>query len=346
MTVHIPSTQINETLNKLYSDPKTGFIGRDRLWEKVKERYTGITYRDVASFLKNHPVHQVHQRPASQPVVRPIISTHPNERWQMDLVDFTEYSYWNSNYSYILVVVDHYSKYAWTFPLKNKGGTGVNKHIEPILRQFKPSILGSDNGKEFLTNDLKNILKQTGTKHVTSIPYHPRTQGAVERLNGTLKTMLHRYMTNNSTKNWVNALSDITHNYNNSIHSVIKKTPISVFQGKYKVLERIKKQAFDMVVDNKHVRIPKGTFVRISNMTNPNVRKNKLLNKSYKPNWSDEIYQVHTVSRHKDPSYTLKREDGSVVNSIFYSYELQPIEIGNMINPIDTRVNEGLSRRR
>ena len=50
-----------------------------------------------------------------------------------------------------------------------------------------PEILVSDNGSNFVSSELKSFLQKNGMKHITSAPYHPRTNGLVARMVQTFK---------------------------------------------------------------------------------------------------------------------------------------------------------------
>ena len=42
-----------------------------------------------------------------------------NEIWSADLVDMQAFSSFNKRFKYILTVIDVFSKYAWTVPIKD-----------------------------------------------------------------------------------------------------------------------------------------------------------------------------------------------------------------------------------
>jgi len=55
-----------------------------------------------------------------------------NETWQADLVEMIPYSIDNRGYKYLLNVIDIFSKYAWSVPLKSKTGGEVARAMESI----------------------------------------------------------------------------------------------------------------------------------------------------------------------------------------------------------------------
>ena len=58
------TTDTTLLLNKLFNDPKTGFVGADKLLRRAKELNPKITLKQVKEFLALNPIHQVFQKPA------------------------------------------------------------------------------------------------------------------------------------------------------------------------------------------------------------------------------------------------------------------------------------------
>ena len=57
----------------------------------------------------------------------------PNEIWKADLIGMREFSNDNKDYNYLLNVIDIFSKYAWSIPLKTKTASEVTKAFQTIL---------------------------------------------------------------------------------------------------------------------------------------------------------------------------------------------------------------------
>lgn len=90
---------------------------------------------------------------------------------------------------YFLLVVDYFSKYVEVEPL-NAGFSSqlvVNKLKGIFSRQGIPTLLISDNGPPFSSNDFKKFCSEWGISHQTSSPYLPRSNGLAERTIQTVK---------------------------------------------------------------------------------------------------------------------------------------------------------------
>ena len=75
--------------------------------------------------------------------------------WSLDILDLKDYGLKNNRgYRYVLVVIDNFSKFGWTTPLKNKNAQTIKDSFENILisSKRKPNLVESDRGKEFYNN--------------------------------------------------------------------------------------------------------------------------------------------------------------------------------------------------
>ena len=96
------------------------------MWHELKAKYCGISRKRVESFVKNCWACCVHQPLKEKDIVRNITATHSWERIQIDLIDLRSFSDINSGYSWILHIIDVYSKFSFVFPLKSKSSEEVN----------------------------------------------------------------------------------------------------------------------------------------------------------------------------------------------------------------------------
>lgn len=99
----------------------------------------------------------------------------------------------SSGFSYILTVVDYATRFPEAVPLKNIDTKNVAEALFNIFTRvgFPEEIL-SDQGKQFQSDLMKEINRLLSIKQLRTTPYHPMTNGLVERFNGTLKAMLKR----------------------------------------------------------------------------------------------------------------------------------------------------------
>ena len=108
----------------------------------------------------------------------------------------------------------------------------------------------------------------------------------VERFNRTLKTRIARYLTENNTTRWIDALPGITAAYNKAYHRSIKMTP-----NKASLLEN-RNQVFDTLYPHRTMKrlcsLQRGQKVRLQ-------AKRGLFTKGYNIGWTEEIYEIAKV---------------------------------------------------
>ena len=115
-----------------------------------------------------------------------------DETWSADLIDKSSISKYNNNYKFILTVIDMFTKYAWTIPLKNKSGLSITNGFKTILSEGpqggsesrKPEKLWLDRGSESYSKTFKSLLKEYETKLYST--YCDLKAVFVEKFNRTL----------------------------------------------------------------------------------------------------------------------------------------------------------------
>ena len=147
--------------------------------------------------------------------------------WSLDILDLKDYGPENNRgYRCVLVILDNFSKFGWTVPIKNKNAQTIKVSFENILvnSKRKPNLIESDRGKEFYNNIFQDFLNKNNIKLYS----RNSSYGAVfaERFNRTIRDLLKKPVFEEGDSNWIDILPTITKQYNNRIHSSTKLTPI------------------------------------------------------------------------------------------------------------------------
>lgn len=119
-----------------------------------------------------------------------------NELWQ---TDFSYFKITGWGWYYLSTVMDDYSRFiiAWKL-FSSMSATDVQETLDMALRKtgvdqvkvrLKPRLL-SDNGPCYLSKDLRDYLEARDIKHIRSAPYHPQTQGKIERYHRSIKNVI------------------------------------------------------------------------------------------------------------------------------------------------------------
>ena len=152
---------------------------------------------------------------------------HIDDIWSLDILDLKDYGPENNRgYRYVLVVIDSFSKFGWTIPIKNKNAPTIKDSSEKILISSKrsPNLIESDRGREFYNNIFQDFLNKNNIKLYS----RNSSVGAVfaERFNRTIRNLLKKTVFEQGDAKWIDVLPVITKQYNNRIHSSTKLTPI------------------------------------------------------------------------------------------------------------------------
>lgn len=240
------------------------------------------------------------------------------DTWQMDLADMQKYAKENKGYKYFLVIIDIFTKFVWTIPIKDKSGKVVTAAIANIIEKKSsygaPRNIHSDEGKEFINSDAKALYKK---KHINFYHTFSTLKASIaERVIRTLKEKLYKQFTARNNHQWLDLLTRITRQYNNTVHRTIGRKPSSI---------KTKSDEKDVTIF---------LLNKITNITNPtpkfkvgdSVRISKyksIFEKGYTANWTTEVFQILSVYPGLVPTYELVDQEGEVISGRFYSEELQ-----------------------
>src|SRR5271167_67693 len=166
-----------------------------------------------------------------------------NQLWQ---TDFTYLKITGWGWYYLSTVLDDFSRYIVAWRL---GPTMCASDVTATLDQalaasgldsvtvvHRPRLL-SDNGASYVAGDLADWLEDKGMRHVRGAPYHPQTQGKIERWHQTLKNriLLENYYLPGELERQINAFVEHYNHvrYHESIDNV---TPADVYFGRAQMI--------------------------------------------------------------------------------------------------------------
>ena len=139
----------------------------------------------------------------------------------------------SSGNSYIMVVIDYYTKWMEAFPLKHIHASDVAKKLvkEVFFRYGTPEHIHTDQGPQFESHLFQELCSLMDIHKTRTTPYHPQCDGLVERSNRTIQNIL-RTRVNASQKDWDTYLPSTVFAYNTSVHSVTEYTPYFLMFGR------------------------------------------------------------------------------------------------------------------
>ncbi|MCK5816191.1 MAG: DDE-type integrase/transposase/recombinase, partial [Flavobacteriaceae bacterium] len=204
----LPAKFRNDVINIAHTE--VGHMSVSKTLVRLQEhfRWKGMT-GDVFNFIALCPMCVVNRvgrvRPPPQQMPLPVA---PGIVIAADLTGPFPLSK-NGN-KYLLSIIDHCTGWVEVKPISDKSATTIHDYIfnEYIPRFSIPNVFISDNGLEFKNKLLIDHFHELGVSVHHTTPYHPQSNGMIERYHRTLKAML-RKLTNSRGSSWEFYLPDI-----------------------------------------------------------------------------------------------------------------------------------------
>ncbi|MAF57910.1 MAG: IS3 family transposase [Rhizobiaceae bacterium] len=183
-------------------------------------------------------------------------TTRPNEMWQ---TDFTYFKIIGWGWVYLSTVLDDYSRYiiAWKLCTTMRA-EDVTDTLDMALAAsgcdhanvlHRPRLL-SDNGPSYIAGELAEYIEANRMSHVRGAPFHPQTQGKIERWHQTLKNrvLLENYFLPGDLEQQIEAFVE-HYNHQRYHESLDNVTPADAYFGRAPAIikrrERIKRKTLE-----------------------------------------------------------------------------------------------------
>ena len=174
-----------------------GHLGIQKTTEKIsKNFYWPTVKKDVRKFCKSCHDCQVMGKPNQKIPKAPLypipIVSEPFTQVVINIVGPLPKT--RSGFQYLLTIMDRTTRYPEVVPIRSIKSPIIIKHLIDFFARYGfPCELQSDRGTNFTSKLFKEKMKELGIKHILSTPYHPESQGILERFHGTLKSALGKY---------------------------------------------------------------------------------------------------------------------------------------------------------
>ena len=185
----IPSAHRTFAFHGVHDD--VGHPGHDKsLWlARQRFHWPGMEadFRSRVSSCKSCVCGKTLQVPAAELV--PIKTSRP---MQLVCMDFLKLDKCKGGYEDVLVITDHFSRYAKAIPCRNQKATTTARALYEnfIVHYSFPEQLHSDQGRNFESKVIKELCKIANIRKTRTTPFHPMGNPSAERFNRTLIRML------------------------------------------------------------------------------------------------------------------------------------------------------------
>ena len=220
---------------KYSHDLKTaGHLGGKKTLSRVRQMfYWPGLQSDVRSYVAGCETctKRKEPNPTKRAPMQIVRSGYPMERLAIDILG--ELPMTPNGNKYILVISDYFTKWTEALPMPNMEACTVAKTlVENVLCMFGiPQKIHSDQGRQFESNLFQEICKLLGIEKTRTTPYHPESDGMVERFNRTLATMLSAFVSSNH-KDWDEQLPYVMMAYRSAEHETTGMSPNMLMFGR------------------------------------------------------------------------------------------------------------------
>ena len=236
--VVLPSSLVPKVLEQLHNSVTAGHLGIQKMQAKVKDRfYWPGWFDDVRRWCRECKDCGSRKLIGPLPCAPLQLTTvsRPFERVAVDILGPLPET--ASRNKYILVIGDYFSKWTEAFAIPNQEAQTVAKVLVEgwVCRLGAPRTVHTDQGRNFESILFKEMCQLLNIQKTRTSPYHPQSDGMVERFNRTLLSMLSLFVEENQM-NWDALLPYVMLAYRSSVHSSTGFTPFKVVFGQEMVL--------------------------------------------------------------------------------------------------------------
>jgi hypothetical protein len=303
------------------TDPRYHSRGAQGVLEAINETWVGIPWASVLKHTKASVIRQLVAPPPQNVPTMAIVPRGPHQFFQIDLI----YVH-GPHVGKVANMIDMFTKFAWTFAIRDECKVGtVWDAVEPVLREeFRKAnrlwgvspdrfIVHTDNGAEF-QKEFDEEVKRRGWDHRKGVALHPQAQGGVERFNRTWKSLFFAQSMYSHVGKlpFPSRLQLATRTYNERVHSVTGVTPqrlheltgdpstldseelVGIMARVVAKFDKNLEMTTEWWWTHRKEIMKEGELCRRFLLREPaRIRQEyKRQRKSYRQNWSTQVYQV------------------------------------------------------
>ena len=228
----IPVLKRREFIREFHDSLFAGHMGVTRTVYRLLDRVYWPGLRgDVQTYIKSCTVCIARKSPCPRKI--PMGHVEVGHRWDrvaMDLLDMSVTTARGNRY--VLVIVDCFTRWTEAFPLPDKTAQSVaDAFFNNVVCRFgMPIVIHSDQGREFENKILHELCLIGGSHKTRMSPYHPESDGMVERFNRTLLMML-AMVAGKNRDDWDDLLPAVMMAYRSSVHKSTGYSPYRLMFG-------------------------------------------------------------------------------------------------------------------
>lgn len=327
--------EINEILKTYHSSILGGHRGVERMKSTIKKFFNWPSMTsDIKKYVENCAVCEKTKvtRHTHTPLQITSVAHAPFEKIYIDFVGEIGPNS-EEGHKYIMWISCDLTKYVIMVPTFDSTAlTAAKTVVEEVCLVFNfPKIIVSDNGPAFVSEIFKQMSKLLEIKHIKTTPYHPQSNGGIERYHRTLGQFVRAY-TQKNPMTWHKYLPYFTFSYNTTVHSTTGFAPHTlVFGFDLEIPVSVKRSRTNYNYDSYH-NVLLTQLREAHSRVRELIQKRKIENKNY-------------YDRDKFTDLKLKRNDlvlmiNDVKKNKFENKYSGPYRVEEIISPAVTKIKK------
>ena len=296
----------------------SAFAGKRTVYNHHRGR---LRMADTDRILSSNFAYTLHRQRRKPKFRNPFFMYVRRQQLQLDLFDMQEFSKSNDGVKYLNAGIDCATKRLFVRGMPDKTAASSLSAIKSIVEEMqdRPSTVLMDAGKEFQNILVRQYMASQGIKIIRS---HSEVKASIiERLGRSLQRLLYTYMTENTTRRYIDKLQDLVQSYNTRPHRTHGMTPLEadLHENRHRLITALGENYAKVVRarNQKRKTFKVGDIVRIQMEVNKFTR-------SYKEQFSRELFRVVGIERRMPiETYNLESvDDEETLLGSWYASEL------------------------
>ena len=276
--------EIPNILKENHGTTIAGHPGIKRMFNRIKTSYYWKSMRaDIERFVKDCKLCQVNKPLRSSnkaPMIITSSSTRPLERLALDIVG-TLPEAGLQKFRYILTLQDDLTKFSCAYPMITSTTDEIARNLIHFFSLFGfPKMILTDQGTCFTSELFRQLTEILKIKNLFSTPYHPQTNGALERSHATLKEYLKSFV-NDNQDDWHCFLATAILSYNTTPHCTTEYTPFELLYGYKPIVPSSLSEPSDNITYHEYIRALQYRMKYSRERALENINKSKEQSKKY-----------------------------------------------------------------
>ncbi|KAI5184746.1 hypothetical protein NEHOM01_0348 [Nematocida homosporus] len=221
-------------LEKLFQAAHTveGHVGPEKVYLKLLRHYMGFSQETIRALSEHCSLCKEYTPPSQNSPMKHTDCRYPLMHLQIDCIDMRQYAEANNGYGWILSILDTCSKRLMAIPMKQKTGKTVAEKLDFYFTAAAvPWIVQSDNGEEFVNDDVMALMRELNIEHRHDGSRHLESLGQVVRANQSLTRSLFKNAPRDNPNRWIDVLSKALRVQNHHWNRATNQVPIEVCYG-------------------------------------------------------------------------------------------------------------------